>query len=92
MRQNDKLYVQVTQEIVSDKTEKREHDQLHEISNYYPKYVLMIDGFGDVNYKGHKTIHIANFLLNAKDRSGKTQMKGVHLLDRRSFSIKKAGI
>lgn len=63
-RQNDKLYVQVTQEIKSDKTEKREYDRLLEIHDNYPKYVLLTNAFAGGNYKGIKTMHIADFLLS----------------------------
>ena len=37
-KQNDRLYVQVTQEIKSEKTEKREYERLLEIRDNYPKY------------------------------------------------------
>lgn len=62
-RQNEKLYVQVTQEIRSEKTEKREYERLLQIKDNYPKYVLRTDLFADGNYKGIKTMHIADFLL-----------------------------
>lgn len=39
VRQNEKLYVQVTKEIKSEKTEKREYDRLLELHDNYPKYV-----------------------------------------------------
>ncbi len=42
-RQNEKLYVQVTQKIGSEKTEKREYNRLLEIHDNYPKYVLSAD-------------------------------------------------
>ena len=42
-RQNEKIYVQVTQEIRSEKTERREYDRLLEIHDNYPKYVLRTD-------------------------------------------------
>ena len=63
-RQNDKLYVQVTQEINSEKTEKREYERLLEIQDNYPKYVLRTDVFADGNYEGIKTMHVADFLLS----------------------------
>ena len=44
-RQNEKLYVQVTQEIHSEKTEKREYNRLLKIHDNYPKYVLRADEF-----------------------------------------------
>lgn len=63
-RQNDKLYIQVTQEINSEKTEKREYEKLLLIPDNYPKYVLLTDDFAGGNYKGIKTMHIADFLLS----------------------------
>lgn len=63
-RQNEKLYVQVTQKITSQKTEKREYERLLEIKDNYPKYVLRADEFAGGNYEGIKTMHIADFLLS----------------------------
>ncbi len=65
-RQNEKLYVQVTQEISSEKTEKREYTRLLEIRDNYPKYVLRADEFAGGNYEGIKTMHIADFLLSSE--------------------------
>ena len=64
-RQNEKIYVQVTQEIHSEKTEKREYNRLLEIHDNYPKYVLRADEFAGGNYEGIKTMHIADFLLSS---------------------------
>lgn len=66
VRQNEKIYVQVTQEINSEKTEKREYNRLLEIPDNYPKFVLTTDEFADGNYEGIKTMHIADFLLSAE--------------------------
>jgi hypothetical protein len=63
-RQNEKIYVQVTQEIKSEKTQKREYDRLLEIYDNYPKYLLRADEFVGGNYEGIKTMHIADFLLS----------------------------
>lgn len=63
-RQNDKLYIQITKEIKSEKTEKREYDRLLEINDNYPKYLLTTDDFAGGNYQGIKTMHIADFLLS----------------------------
>lgn len=65
-RQNEKIYVQVTQEIHSEKTEKREYNRLLEIHDNYPKYVLRTDEFAGGNYEGIKTMHIADFLLSTE--------------------------
>lgn len=66
IRQNEKLYVQVTERIPSEKTEKREYERLLEIRDNYPKYVLRTDEFAGGNYEGIKTMHVADFLLSAE--------------------------
>lgn len=66
VRQNEKIYVQVTQEINSEKTEKREYSRLLEIPDNYPKFVLTTDEFAGGNYEGIRTMHIADFLLSAE--------------------------
>ncbi len=66
VRQNEKIYVQVTQEICSEKTEKREYNRLLEIHDNYSKYVLTTDEFAGGNYEGIKTMHIADFLLSSE--------------------------
>lgn len=63
-RQNEKLYVQVSQRIDSVKTEKREYERLLEIRDNYPKYVLRTDEFAGGNYEGIITMHVADFLLS----------------------------
>lgn len=63
-KQNEKIYVQVTQEIKSQKTQKREYEQLLEIRDNYPKYVVMADNFAGGNYEGIKTMNIVDFLLS----------------------------
>lgn len=66
VRQNEKLYVQVTREISSQATEEREYSRLREIRDNYPKYVLTTDDFAGGNYEGIKTMHIADFLLSGE--------------------------
>ena len=63
-RQNQKIYVQVTQRITSEKTEKREYERLLEIRDNYPKYVLRTDEFAGGNYEGIITMHVADFLMS----------------------------
>lgn len=63
-KQNEKIYVQVTQEIKSEKTQKGEYEQLLEIRDNYPKYVVMADDFAGGNYEGIKTMNIVDFLLS----------------------------
>ena len=65
-RQNEKLYVQVTLKMKSEKTRQREYEHLLKIPDNYPKYVLTTDEFSGGNYKGIETMHIADFLLSTK--------------------------
>ena len=63
-KQENKLYIQVTQQIGSADTEKREYGRLLDVRDNYPKYVLRTDEFAGGNYEGIKTMHIADFLLS----------------------------
>jgi predicted AAA+ superfamily ATPase len=63
-RQENKIYVQITERIESEKTERREYGRLLEIRDNYPKYVLRTDEFAGGNYEGIKSMHIADFLLS----------------------------
>ena len=65
-RQNHKLYVQVTQRIESEKTERREYERLLDIRDNYPKYVLRTDEFAGGNYEGIQTMHGADCLLSTE--------------------------
>lgn len=62
-RQGEKIYVQATQEIVSEKTEQREYERLLEINDNYPKFVLLTNDFAGGNHEGIQTMHVADFLL-----------------------------
>lgn len=63
-RQNEKIYVQVTERITSEKAQRREYDRLLNIRDNYPKYVLRTDDFVGGNFEGIKTMHVADFLLS----------------------------
>lgn len=63
-KQENKLYIQVTQEISSPETNQREYGRLLDIKDNYPKYVLRTDAFSSGNFQGIKTMHIADFLLS----------------------------
>lgn len=65
-KQNEKIYVQVTERICSEQTEKREYQRLLEINDNHPKYVLRTDEFAEGNYEGIKTMHVADFLLSSE--------------------------
>ena len=63
-KQENKLYIQVTWQIVSEETEQREYGRLLDVRDNYPKYVLRTDAFVDGNYQGIKTMHVADFLIS----------------------------
>ena len=63
-KQDNRIYIQVTQQINSPETEQREYGRLLDIRDNYPKYVLRTDAFADGNYEGIKTMHVAEFLLS----------------------------
>lgn len=65
-RSGDKLYIQITQKIDSNKTEQREYGRLLDIRDNYPKYVLRTDEFAGGNYEGIKSMHVADFLLSGE--------------------------
>lgn len=64
VKQENKVYIQVAQEIGSPATERREYGRLLDIRDNYLKYVLRTDVFAGGNYEGIKTMHIADFLLS----------------------------
>ena len=63
VKQDKKVYIQVTYQINSPETQKREYDRLLSINDNYPKYVVRMDDFAEGNYEGILTRHIADFLL-----------------------------
>ena len=65
-QQENKLYIQIAQQIMKEETEQREYGRLLSISDNYPKYVLRTDEFAGGNYQGIKTMHIVDFLLSSK--------------------------
>ena len=66
IKKENKLYIQIAQRIEREETEKREYDRLLRIADNYPKYVLRAGEFAGGNYKGIKTMHVADFLLSAE--------------------------
>ena len=63
-KQNEKIYIQIAQQISNEETEKREYGNLLKITDNYPKYILRTDVFAGGNHEGVKTMHIADFLLS----------------------------
>lgn len=62
-RKEEKIYIQISERIEREETRQREYGNLLSIDDNYPKYVLRMDEFAEGNYKGIKTMHIADFLL-----------------------------
>ncbi|MDR0286277.1 MAG: ATPase, partial [Clostridiales bacterium] len=56
----------IAQKIDQMETEEREYGRLLSIRDNYPKYVLRTDEFAGGNYKGIKTMHVADFLLSSE--------------------------
>ena len=65
-KQENRLYIQITERIEREETEQREYGRLLGIPDNYPKYVLRTDDFAGGNYKGIKTMHVADFLLSSE--------------------------
>lgn len=63
-KQEHRLYIQISQQIDTEKTEQREYGRLLDIRDNYPKYVLRTDEFTGGNYKGIESMHVADFLLS----------------------------
>jgi uncharacterized protein len=54
IKQEIKLYIQVTQQIASSETEEREYGRLLAIKDNYPKYVLCSDAFSGETIKASR--------------------------------------
>lgn len=61
-RRDDRMYVQVTRNMPEDST--REEDNLQDIRDHYPKYIVTLDEFAGGNINGIKIMHMADFLLS----------------------------
>lgn len=66
LKADSKIYIQVTYEINSEETERREYEHLLEIKDNYPKYVIRMDDFAGGNHEGIKTQNIVEFLLSSE--------------------------
>ncbi len=61
IRRDEKVYLQVCRELPTESD--REIDNLLEIKDHYPKYVVCMDRLATGNENGVKLVHIADFLL-----------------------------
>ncbi len=62
IKQNEKIYIQVCRQIPENSD--RELQNLLEIRDNHPKYIVAMDDMAGGNCEGVKYIHIADFLLN----------------------------
>ena len=62
-RSEEKIYIQVSYLLASEKTIKREFSPLLKIADNYPKYVLSMDEIFGGDYEGVKRMNIIDFLL-----------------------------
>ena len=60
---DDKLYVQVTESMISEDTRRRELAPLQKISDNYEKIVLSMDMGMDSSYEGIKSINLIDWLI-----------------------------
>lgn len=61
---DDKLYVQVTESMVSEEVRKRELAPLQKINDNYEKIVLSLDTGFDSSYEGIKSINVIDWLID----------------------------
>ena len=62
-KNGDKVYVQVTYKIETEKTFEREVNTLLKIKDNYHKYIVTLDDMIAGNVGGIEKVHIADFLL-----------------------------
>ncbi len=60
---DDKLYVQVTESMVSEEVRKRELAPLQKINDNYEKIVLSLDTGIDASYEGIKSLNLVEWLI-----------------------------
>ena len=63
-KQNEKVYIQVCVSLPADSS--RETDNLLEIKDNYPKYLITRDKLSVGNINGIRVIHLTDFLLKDK--------------------------
>lgn len=62
-KMDEKLYVQVTESMVSEEFRRRELAPLQKINDNYEKIVLSLDTGLDASYDGIKSLHLINWLI-----------------------------
>ena len=62
-KKGEKIYIQVSYKLESEKTLQREFGNLLSIKDQFPKYVVAMDDFWKDSIEGVKHLYIADFLL-----------------------------
>lgn len=62
---DEKLYIQVTESMISDDVRRRELAPLQKINDNYEKIVLSLDTGLESSYEGIKSINLINWLIDA---------------------------
>ena len=60
---DDKIYIQVTESMISDDVRQRELAPLQKISDNYEKIILSMNTGMDASYEGIKSISIYDWLI-----------------------------
>lgn len=60
---DDKIYIQVTESMISDDVRQRELAPLQKISDNYEKIILSMNTGMDASYEGIKSINIYDWLI-----------------------------
>lgn len=65
VRESEKLYIQVSDNITEESTFRREAEPLLQIRDAYPKLLLANTGHPEYQYEGVRIINLADWLLQA---------------------------